>query len=119
MVIIPVLSSKFLSLMLIAGPVGTLATIRIENSWSDFCAIATIVADIGVSGLVISGVAEEEEARDLFFLRSASGFGMKLSDKSKPLMHYPTFIHNRRKHRRLACLSKWLPYMHVIMNMSY
>jgi hypothetical protein len=30
-------------------------------------------------------VAEEVEARDLFFLKSASRSGMKLSNKSKPL----------------------------------
>jgi len=63
-------------------------------------------------------VAEEVEARDPFFLRSASRFGMNLSGKSKPLIYYPVFTHNRRKYRRLAYLSKWLPYMHAIMNIS-
>jgi len=36
-----------------------------------------VAAGIGVSSLVVSGVEEEVEARDPFFLRSASGFGMK------------------------------------------
>jgi hypothetical protein len=71
-----------------------------------------------VSGSVVDGVAEEEEAQDPFFLRSAYKFGMNLSGKSKPLMHYLVFTHNRRRHRRLACMSKWLPYMHVVINIS-
>jgi hypothetical protein len=45
----------------------------------------------------VGDVAEEVEARVPFFLRSASGFGMKLSGKSNPLIHYPVFIHNREK----------------------
>jgi hypothetical protein len=86
--------------MLIAGSVGMLATARTENSQSDFWAISTIAAGTGGSSFVIDGVVEEEEeGHDPFFLRSASGSGMKLSGKSKPLMHYPIFIHNRRKHR--------------------
>jgi hypothetical protein len=105
MVISPVLISKFLSLMLTAGPVGTLATAGTENSQSDFWAIVVVAAGTGVSSSVVGGVAEEVEARDPFFLRSASGSGMKLSDKLKPLLHYPVFIHNRRKHARLACKS--------------
>jgi hypothetical protein len=75
--------------MFTAGLVGTLATAGMENSRSDFWAIAMTAAGTGVSGSVVGGVAEEEEAWDPFFLRSASGFGMKLSGKSKPLMHYP------------------------------
>jgi hypothetical protein len=89
-----------------------------ENSRSDFWAIALVVAGTGMSGSVVGGVAEEAEAQDPFFLRSASGSGTKLSGKSKPLMHYPIFIHNRRKHRRLACMNKCLPYIHVIMIIS-
>jgi hypothetical protein len=85
-----------------------------KNSQSDFWAIALVAASTGMSGSVVGGVAEEEEAQDLFFLRSASGSAMKLSGNAKPLMHYPVFTHNRRKHGRLACMSKWLPYMHVI-----
>jgi hypothetical protein len=106
MVISLVLSSKFLSPILIAGPVGTLA-------------IALVAAGTGMSSSIIGGVVEEVEARFPFFLRGASGSGTKLSSKLKPLMHYFVFIHNRRKHRRLACMSKWLPYMHAIMNISY
>jgi hypothetical protein len=64
-----------------------------------------IAAGTGVSSLVVGGVAEEVEARDPFFLRSAFGLGMKLSDRSKPLLHYPIFTHNRRKPERLACMS--------------
>jgi hypothetical protein len=89
-----------------------------ENSQSDFWAIVLVAASIGMSGSVVSGVVEEVEAQDPFFLRSASGSKMKLFGKSKPLMHYPVFTHNRRKHRRLACMSKWLPYMHAIMIIS-
>jgi hypothetical protein len=62
-----------------------------------------VAVGTGVSNSVIGGVAKEVEARDPFFLRSASGSGMKLSDKLKPLLHYPVFMHNRRKHARLAC----------------
>jgi hypothetical protein len=49
-----------------------------------------VAAGIGASGLVTGGVAEEE-VRDLFFIRSASGSGMKLSGRSKPPIHYPIF----------------------------
>jgi hypothetical protein len=91
--------------MLIAGPVGTLATARTENSWSDFWAIVVVATGTGVSSSVVGGVVEEVEARDPFFLRSASRSGIKLSDELKPLLHYPVFIHNRRKHARLACKS--------------
>jgi hypothetical protein len=77
MVISLVLISKFLSPMLTTGPVGTLAIVRTGNSRSDFWAIVVVVADTGVSSSVVDGVAEEVEARDPFFLRSASGLGMK------------------------------------------
>jgi hypothetical protein len=76
-----------------------------ENSWSDFWAIATVGAGTRVSGSVAGGVANEAEVWDLFFPRSASGLGMKLSGRLKPLIHYPVFTHNRRKHERLACMS--------------
>jgi hypothetical protein len=105
MVISPVLISKFLSPMLIAGLVPTLSIAGMENSWIDFWAIEMIVAGTGVSSLVVGGVVEEVEAQDPFFLRSASRSGMKLSDRSKPLLHYPVFTHNRRKHERLAYMS--------------
>jgi hypothetical protein len=59
MVINTVLISKFLSPMLTAGPVGTLATAGTENSQSDFWAIAMVAAGIGVSSSVVGGVAEE------------------------------------------------------------
>jgi hypothetical protein len=65
-----------------------------------------VAAGIGVSRSVVDGVAKEVEAWDPFFLRSASGSGTKLSGKPKPLMHYSVFIHNMRKQRRLACISK-------------
>jgi hypothetical protein len=61
-----------------------------------------VAAGTGVSSSIVSGVAEEVDARDPFLLRSASGSGMKLSDKLKQLLHYPIFTHNRRKHARLA-----------------
>jgi hypothetical protein len=60
--------------------------------------------------IVAAPVEEEEDdeaVRDLFFLRSASGFSMKFSGRRKPDIHYLVFIHNRRKHKRLACMSKW------------
>jgi hypothetical protein len=41
-----------------------------------------VAAGTGVSGSVVGGVAKEVEAQDPFFLRTASGSGMKLSDKS-------------------------------------
>jgi hypothetical protein len=89
MVISPVQISKSLSLMLTEGPMGTLATTRTENSWSDFWAIVVVAAGTRVSGLVVGEVAEEVEEQDPFFLRSASRSGMKLSDKSN---HSDTFL---------------------------
>jgi hypothetical protein len=62
------------------------------------------VDGIWVIGSSVGGVAEEEVALDLFFLRSACGLEMKFSSKEKPVMHYPIFTHNRRKHERLACI---------------
>jgi hypothetical protein len=91
--------------MLTASPVGTLAIAGTENLRSDFWAIVVVAAGTWVSSSVVGGVAEEVEARDPFFLRSASGSGINLSDKLKQLLHYPVFIHNRRKHARLACKS--------------
>jgi hypothetical protein len=64
MVISSVRISKFLSPMLTAGPVGTLAIVKTENSWSDFWAIAMVAAGTGVSSSVVGGVAEEVEAQD-------------------------------------------------------
>jgi hypothetical protein len=49
-----------------------------------------VAAGTGASGSIASGVAKEEEVRDLFFLRSAFGSGMKLSDRLK-LIHYLVF----------------------------
>ena len=51
---------------------------------------------MGLSGAVVDEVAEEEEVRDLFFLRSASGSSMKLFGKLKPRMHYHVFIPSKR-----------------------
>jgi len=61
----------------------------------------------GVIGLTVGGVAEEEMARVLFFLRSASGLLLKFAGKLKPLIHYPVFIPIKRgrKQQRLACLN--------------
>jgi hypothetical protein len=50
-----------------------------------------------MSGSFVGDVAEEVEALVPFFLRSSSEFGMKLSSKSNPLIHYPVFVHNREK----------------------
>jgi hypothetical protein len=68
----PVRSSKFLSPILIAGPMGTLAIVGTVNSWSDFWAIAIVADGTGVTGSFVGGVAKEEAVRDRFFLRSAS-----------------------------------------------
>jgi hypothetical protein len=59
--------------MLTAGLVGTLVTAGIENSWSDFWAIAIVADGVGVTGSFVGRVAEEEAVRDRFFLRSACG----------------------------------------------
>jgi len=47
---------------------------------------------VGVIGSTVGGVAEEEMARVLFFLRSASGLLLKFAGMLKPLIHYPVFI---------------------------
>jgi len=61
----------------------------------------------GVIGSTVDGVAEEEMARVLFFLRSASGLLLKFAGKLKPLIHYPIFIPIKRgrKQQRLTCLN--------------
>jgi len=50
----------------------------------------------GVIGLTVGGVAEEETARVLFFLRSASRLLLMFAGKLKPLIHYPVFIPLKR-----------------------
>jgi hypothetical protein len=97
----PMHSSKFLSPMLTAGLVGTLATTGMENSQSNFWAIAIVADGAEVTGSFVSGVAEEEAVCDRFFLSSASGFAVYLSGREKPVIHYPVFIHNRRKQAKL------------------
>jgi len=61
----------------------------------------------GVIGSTVGDMAEEETARVLFFLRSASGLLLKFADKLKPLIHYPIFIpiKSLRKQQRFACLN--------------
>jgi len=61
----------------------------------------------GVIGSTVGGVAEEETARVLFFLWSASGLLLKFAGKLKPLIHYPIFIpiKRERKPQRLTCLN--------------
>jgi hypothetical protein len=59
--------------------------------------MVVVAADTDVSGAVVGGMAEEVGAQDLFFLRSASGLSMKFSGKSRPLIHYPVFIHNKEE----------------------
>jgi len=80
-------------------------------------AIAVDADGTGSSGAVVDGVAEEEEARDLFFLRSASGSSMKLFSKSKPRMHYPVFISSKRERKQaeLAYINYSYHDMHVII----
>ena len=79
---------------------GTLAIAGTENSRSDFWAMVVVVAGIDVSGSVVGGIVEEAEARVPFFLRNASGLGVKLSGKSNPLIHYPVFIHNKEENKQ-------------------
>jgi hypothetical protein len=77
----------------------------------------TIVADgAEVTSSTAGEVAEEEEVRDLFFFRSASGLSRKLFGKSKPLIHYPILIPQKRgrKQAELACKNYGYHYMHVI-----
>jgi hypothetical protein len=61
----------------------------------------------GVIGSIVGGVAEEEMARVLVFLRSASGLLLKFVGKLKLLIHYLVFIPIKRgrKQQRLACLN--------------
>jgi hypothetical protein len=73
-------------MVVVADPVGTFATAGTENSQSDFWAMVVVAVGIDVSGSVVGDVTEEAEAQVTFFLRSASGNGMKLSSKLNPLM---------------------------------
>jgi hypothetical protein len=61
MVISLVLSLKFLSPMLTAGLVGTLAIAKIEISRNDFWALVVVVVGTRMSSLVVDGVAGEDE----------------------------------------------------------
>ena len=64
------------------------------------------VADgVGVTGSSVDGVAEEEAVLDQLFIRSDFGFSMKFSHRSKPDLHYPIFIHRRRKQAELAYIN--------------
>jgi len=59
----------------------------------------------GVIGSPVGGVAEEETARVLFFLRSTSGLLLKFASKLKLHIYYPVFIPIKRgrKQQRLSC----------------
>jgi len=59
----------------------------------------------GVIGSTVGAMVEEETARVLFFLRSASRLLLKFTGKLKPLKHYSIFtpIKRGRKQQRLAC----------------
>jgi len=66
----------------------------------------------GVIGSTIGGVAEEEMARVLFFLRSASGLLLKFADKLKLLIHYLVFIPIKEEENNKDFLLKlWLPML--------
>jgi hypothetical protein len=57
-----------------------------------------------MTGSVASGVAgglTQSQA----FLRSDFGFSMKFVGKAKLVIHYPVFIHNRRKQAKLSYMS--------------
>jgi hypothetical protein len=73
-----------------------------------------VVAGTDVSGSVVGGVVEEVEARVFFFFRSASGSGNEVFRQVEST-HILSYFHPQqgRKHRTLACMSKWLPYMHA------
>jgi hypothetical protein len=59
--------------------------------------MVVVVANTDMSGAVVGGMVEEVGAQVLFFLRSASRLSMKFSGKSRPLIHYPVFIHNKEE----------------------
>jgi hypothetical protein len=56
-------------------------------------------------GSVAGGVAEEGLTQSQDFLRSDSRFSMKFVGKAKPVIHYPIFIHNRRKQAKLSYMT--------------
>jgi hypothetical protein len=70
-----------------------------------------MVADgMGANDSTGGGVAGEEEARDMFLLRSASGLSVQLFGRSKSLIHYPVFIpQQRKKTSRISLHKLWLP----------
>ena len=68
-----------------------------------------VVNGAGVTGSTAGGVAEEEVVRYRLFHRSASGLSVCLFGRSKPLIHYPVFIHNRKKTSRISLHKLWLP----------
>jgi hypothetical protein len=64
------------------------------------------VADgAGSSGSTIGGVAEEEAARDRFFLRVPPDCQRSCSVGHNWTYNIPIFIHNRRKQAKLACIN--------------
>jgi len=66
----------------------------------------------GVIDSTVDGVAEEEIARVLFFLRSASGLLLKFAGKLKLLIHYPVFIPIKEEENSKDFLLKlWLPML--------
>jgi hypothetical protein len=68
-------------------------------------AMSEVANGAGVTGSTAGGVAEEEAVRDLFFLRYAFRIIGVVFRQDELVIHYPVFIHNRRKHERLACMS--------------
>jgi hypothetical protein len=59
--------------------------------------MVVVVANTYVSGAVVGGMVEEVGAQVLFFLSSASELSTKFFGKSRPLIHYPIFIHNKEE----------------------
>jgi hypothetical protein len=86
-------------------PTGMLATARTENSRRVFSTMVFKVDGAMSRGSVAARVMEGRMRRCWAFLRSDSGFSMKFVGKSKPLIHYPVFTHNRRKQAELAELA--------------
>jgi hypothetical protein len=69
-----------------------------------------VVADgTGVTSWTTGGVAEEEAARDLFFLKSASRLSVSCSADQNYSYTILFSFHNRKKISRISLHKLWLP----------
>ena len=103
--------------MLIAGPMGTLATVGIEYLRSVLTAIGFGMDGAGVTDSVASGVVEGGSTQDQAFFRNDSRFLVKFVGKSK-LSYTILFSSTIGEKAKLSCYEQWLIHMHIIMNMS-